>query len=56
MHTANNKKRPLGRPVRRWENNIKMDLKKLAVDWCYLAQERIEWRAISNTVTGLPIP
>jgi hypothetical protein len=37
------RKRPLGRPVRRWEDNIKMDIKEIGcenVDWIYLAEDR----------------
>jgi hypothetical protein len=45
-------KRPLGRNKRRWEDNIKMDLRKLdlkGVDWIHLAQGRDRWRALLNT-------
>jgi hypothetical protein len=41
-------KRPLGRPRRRWENNIKKDLQKVeggCGDWMVLAQDRDRWRA-----------
>jgi hypothetical protein len=41
-------KRPLGRPRRMWENNIKMDLREIGwggVDWIDLAQDRDQWRA-----------
>jgi transposase len=41
-------KRPLGRPRRRWENNIKMDLREIGMDgakWIRLAQDRVQWRA-----------
>ena len=41
-------KRPLGRPRRRWEDNIKMDLQE--VDWMKLAQDRDRWRALVSTV------
>jgi hypothetical protein len=44
---------PLGRPRRRWEDNIKMDLGKIGfgdVDWILLAQDRDRWRALVNTV------
>jgi hypothetical protein len=40
-------KRPLGRPRRRWENNIKMDLREIGIDganWIRLAQGRVQWR------------
>jgi hypothetical protein len=46
-------KRPLGRPRRRWENNIKMDLQEVEVgcgDWTELAQDRDRWRALVSTV------
>jgi hypothetical protein len=42
-------RRPLGRPRRRWEENIKMDLREVGwggVDWIYLAQDRDRWRAL----------
>ena len=46
-------KRPLGRPRRRWEDNIKMDHQEVAcggMDWIPLAQDRDRWRALVNTV------
>jgi hypothetical protein len=45
-------KRPLGRPRRRWEDNIKMDLQEVGGggDWMELAQDRDRWRALVNTV------
>jgi hypothetical protein len=46
-------RRPLGRPRRRWENNIKMDLREIGfgdVDWIHLAEDRDRWRALVNTV------
>jgi len=45
-------KRPLGRPRRRWEDNIKMDLREVGRggDWMELAQDRDRWRALVNTV------
>jgi hypothetical protein len=52
-------KRPLGRPRRRWENNIKMDLREIGfggVDWIHLAQDRNRWRALVNTVMKLWVP
>jgi hypothetical protein len=42
-------KRPLGRPRRRWEDNIKMDLREIGIDgesWIRLAQDRVRWRAL----------
>ena len=52
------RKRPLGRPRRRWEDNIKMDLGEVGVvgDWMELAQDRDRWRAFVNTVTNLRVP
>jgi hypothetical protein len=52
-------RRPLGRPRRRWENNIKMDLGEVGfggVDWIHLAQHRDRWRALVNTVMSLRVP
>jgi hypothetical protein len=49
-------KRPLGRPRRRWEGGIRMDLREIgwgSVDWIQLAQDRDWWRALVNTVTNL---
>ena len=46
-------KRPLGRPRRRWEDNIKMDLPKVGcvgMDWIELAQDRDRWRAFVSAV------
>ena len=45
-------KRPLGRPRRRWEDNIKMDLQEVGMgcgDWMGLAQDRDRWRALVST-------
>jgi hypothetical protein len=52
-------KRPLGRPRRRWVDNIKMDLLEIGwggVDWIGLAQDRDKWRALVNAVTNLRAP
>jgi hypothetical protein len=52
-------RRPLGRPRRRWEDKIKMDLGEKGfgdVDWIDLAQDRDRWRALVNTVMSLRVP
>jgi len=52
-------KRPLGRPRRRWEDNIKMDLQEVGcgdMDWMVLAQDRDRWRALVNVVMKLRVP
>ena len=52
-------KRPLGRPRRRWEDNIKMDLQEVGGscrDWMELAQDRDRWRALVGTVRNLRVP
>jgi hypothetical protein len=52
-------KRPLGRPRRRWEDNIKMDLGVIGIDganWIRRAQDRVQWRAFVNTVMNLRVP
>ena len=51
-------KRPLGKPRRRWEDNIKIDLREVGGcgDWMELAQDRDKWRALVNTVMNLRVP
>ena len=52
-------KRPLGRPRRRWEDNIKMDLREVGGgggDWMELAHDRDRWRALVGTVNNLRVP
>ena len=52
-------KRPLGRPRRRWEDNITMDLKEVGggcEDWMELAEDRDRWRALVGTVINLRVP
>ena len=52
-------KRPLGRPRRRWEDNIKMDLQEVecgGMDWIELSQDKDRWRALLNAVMNLPVP
>jgi hypothetical protein len=50
-------RRPLGKPRRRWENNIKMDLQEVGgIDWIDLAQDRDRWRALVYTVMNLRVP
>jgi hypothetical protein len=52
-------KRPLGRPRRRWEDNIKMDLQEVGCggeDWIGLAKDRDRWRALMSAVRNLRVP
>jgi hypothetical protein len=52
-------KRPLGRPRRRWEDNIKIDLREIGIDeanWIRLGQDRVQWRPCVNTVMNLRVP
>jgi hypothetical protein len=49
-------KRPLGRTRRRWEDSIKMDLRKIcleSVDWMYVAKDTDSWHALMNTVMNV---
>jgi hypothetical protein len=51
--------RPLGRPRRRWVDNIKIDLREIAwdgVDWIDMAQEMDQWRPLVNTILNLRVP
>jgi hypothetical protein len=53
------RKRPLGRPRHRWENNIKMDFHEVGcgdVDWIELAEVRERWRALVTAVMNLRVP
>ena len=52
-------KSPLGRPRRRWDDNIKMDLQEVGcgdMDWIELAQDSDKWRAVVNAVLNLRVP
>ena len=52
-------KRPLGRPTRRWEDNIKVELRKVGCDsgdWVNLAEDRDQWRAYVRAVMNLRVP
>jgi hypothetical protein len=52
-------RRPLGRPRRRWEDNIKMDLREVGwgvMDWIDLAHDTDRWRAVLNVVMNLRVP
>jgi hypothetical protein len=52
-------KRHLGRPRRRWEVNIKMDLMQIGIDgssWIRLTLDRVQWRAFVNTIMNLRVP
>jgi hypothetical protein len=52
-------KRPLGRLRRRWEDNIKLDLREKGIDganWIHLARDRVQWRTFVSTVMNLRFP
>jgi hypothetical protein len=52
-------KRPLGRPRRRWEDNIKLDIREIRIDganWIRLPRDRVQWRAFVKTVINLRVP
>jgi hypothetical protein len=51
--------RPLGRPRRRWEDNIKMDFREIGIaeaNWIRPAQDRVWWWAFVNTIMNLRVP
>jgi hypothetical protein len=51
--------RPLGRPRRRWDGNIKLDFRKTGINganWIQMAQDRVQWRDFVNTVMNLRVP
>jgi hypothetical protein len=51
--------RPLGRPRRKWVQNIKLDLVEIdwgGVDWIGLAQDRYKWKALVNSAMNLRVP
>jgi hypothetical protein len=59
MHVKPEGKRPLGRPGRRWEDNIKLDLQEVGggcVDWMERVQDRDMWRALVSTIMNFRVP
>jgi hypothetical protein len=59
LYTYNITLIPLGRPRRRWVDNIKMDLREIewdGMDWIDMAQDRDQWKALVNTVLNLWVP
>ena len=56
---GNLRERPLGRPIRRWKDNIKIDLQEVGwvgMDWIDLAQDRNTWQALENAEINLRVP
>jgi hypothetical protein len=52
-------KKPIGKPIRRWVDNIKMDLREIGcdgMDWIDLAHDRDQWRTVVNMVMNLRVP
>jgi hypothetical protein len=52
-------KRPLGRPRRKWEDNMKLHFREIRIDgsnWIQLAQDWVQWRAFINMVMNLRVP
>jgi hypothetical protein len=52
-------KKPLGRPKRRWEDNIKMDVQEVecgCMGWIELAQDRESWRVLVNVIMNFRVP
>ena len=49
-------KRPLGRLRHRWEDNIRMDLEEIGINWVYSTQDRNYWRALVNAALNLQVP
>jgi hypothetical protein len=59
LHESTEGTRPLGRPRRRWEDNIKMDLQEVVGgcgDWMEWAQDKDRWRALVSTVMNFGVP
>ena len=53
------RRRPLGRPRGRWEDNIKMDLQEVGcvgMDWIELAQDKDRWRTLVSAVINIRVP
>jgi hypothetical protein len=52
-------KRPLGRPMHRWKDNNKLDLREIGIDrtnWIWLAWDRVQWRSFVNAVMNFCAP